>query len=140
LICETSDRARPVSAGGAHLPRELVRTVPVPKPTYLTNLAMPVLAACLGELSRVCVGADQSRTLPALEVNLPLLTMVSLVRTRPEIDVLDDHQVALKFGEGGVDVEEQFALRRGRVEVLPIEVEIDADILKVLDCIEQMDE
>src|SRR5262245_14423007 len=54
-------------------------------------------------------------------------------------DPLLDH-ASLELGEGARYLEEQLALWRGRVEVLLIEVEVNADGLQVLDRVEEVDQ
>src|SRR6516164_6890017 len=57
---------------------------------------------------------------------------------QPGVDALADHR-ALELCKRTGDLEEQLAHRRRRVEVLLVEVEVNADGLKVLDGAEQVD-
>src|SRR5262249_11354178 len=56
--------------------------------------------------------------------------------TRP--DSLPDHR-ALELGEGTRDLEQELAVGRGGVDVLLIQVKVDAHLLEVIDRAEQVD-
>ena len=57
----------------------------------------------------------------------------------PRLDLLSDHR-SLELGKGTGDLKHKLSHRRGRVDGLLVQVEIDADGLKVLDHAKQIDE
>src|SRR5262245_42895494 len=72
---------------------------------------------------------------PGLELAVPSQLVPNDLEART--DPLLDH-AALELGESACDLEEQLAMWRGGVEVLLIEVEVDANRLEVLDCLQQV--
>src|SRR5262249_47795955 len=58
---------------------------------------------------------------------------------KPGVDALSDH-AALEFGKGAGNLKHELPGRRGGVERLLIEIEIDAVCLQGLDCAQKVDE
>jgi hypothetical protein len=76
--------------------------------------------------------------LPSLAHKLAVAGELFLYDAEPSPDTLADHR-ALEFGEGAGHLEQQLARRGGGIDRLLVQVEIDADGLKVLDGAQQVD-
>src|SRR5262245_39601235 len=72
---------------------------------------------------------------PGLKLTVPSQLVPDDLEART--DPLLDH-AALELGESAGDLEQQLAMWRGRIEMLLIEIEVDADSLEVLDCLQQV--
>ena len=98
------------------------------------------LLARLGQLFRLGARPPELRADDALLGNeLAVPGELGFDDAEPGVQALHDN-AALEFGECASDLEQQLALRRGGVEVLLIEVEVDAGGLKVLLPKEQIEE
>src|SRR5262245_10681389 len=74
-----------------------------------------------------------------LALALPVAVELIVDDVQPSLDSLADHG-AFKFTERARDLEHQFAVGRGGIDVLLIEVQIDPDGLEVLDGLKQVDQ
>jgi len=101
-----------------------------PDPEHLGDLqdahALLELLLCLALQGDIDLGPSEPRTLSnrALE---------------PCLDPLPNYR-SLELGKGARDLKHKPSHRRGRVNGLLVQVEIDTDRLKVLDCAKQVDE
>jgi hypothetical protein len=71
----------------------------------------------------------------SLALELAVAGELILDDVQPSPDALADHG-ALKLTEGARDLEQQFAVGYGRVDVLLVEIQIDVDGLEVFDGLE----
>src|SRR5262245_58445283 len=74
-----------------------------------------------------------------LALELTVAGELILDDVEPSPDALADHG-ALKLTEGARDLEQQFAVGRGGIDVLLVEVQIDPNGLEVLDGLKQVDQ
>src|SRR5262245_41951634 len=101
--------------------------------------ALGQLPPCALDLVGFGTRATQLRAHNApLALELAVAGELILDDVEPSPDALADHR-ALKLTEGARDLEQQFAVGRGGIDVLLIEVQVDAHGLEVLDGLEQVD-
>ena len=82
--------------------------------------------------------AEISAHLASLADELAVAGELVLDDAEPSSDALTDHG-SLEFGKGARDLKEQLAGGRRRVDMLLVEIEVDADLLEVLDRAEEVD-
>jgi hypothetical protein len=94
--------------------------VPTPRPTSRATFTMPSPFASSRRACSILSGSAPGRP--------------SFLRILPALET------KFELGEGARHLEQQLARRRGGVDVLLIQAEIDADLLEVLNRAEQVDQ
>ena len=135
--CPAGFEARAVQTRALAISRLSLWTVPTPSPVSFAVLPIPRPFASSRRACSIWCGSapgrpSRSAHLAGVRLELPVALDFGPDGIEAGAHPLPDHR-PLEFRERTRNLEKQLARRRGRVEVLLIEVEVDTDCLEILD-------